>query len=110
MSAARRSLEIAAALTLAMPGAAHGNDPVAPPPAVPIQAEDTDMAKLENAFWACDYIATTQGILATPAATCRYVTEELKQQKFNGSFSQFLEWWRANKVAEHRRLARLVER
>ena len=80
------------------------------PPAAPLsaQAEDASLASLESAFWACDYVATTQGVQATPAATCRYVTEELKQRRFGGSFGQMLEWWRDNKAAEHRRLARLA--
>jgi hypothetical protein len=97
----------AAALSLALL-AARAEEP-APEPPLPIQAEETDIQRLERAFWACDYVATTQGIQATPAAVCRYVTEELKQQKFSGSFGQMLEWWRANKPAEHRRIARLVE-
>jgi hypothetical protein len=72
-------------------------------------ADAVRMGELERAFWACDYVATTHGVLATPVAACRYATEELKQQKFGGSFAQLLEWWRANKAAEHRRLARLQE-
>ena len=100
-----KSCVAALALTLA---AAHADEPTPATP-LPIQGEETDMARLERAFWACDYVATTQGIQATPAATCRYVTEQLKQQKFGGSFGQLLEWWRANKPAEHRRIARLAE-
>jgi hypothetical protein len=94
-----------ALVALALP-IAHAEEPVAP---VPTQVEEADPGKLERAFWACDFIATTQGVQATPIGVCRYVTEELKQQKFGGSFSQFLEWWRSNKQAEHRRMARLVE-
>ena len=97
----------AAALALTLL-AAQAEEP-APVSPLPTQAEETDMERLERAFWACDYVATTQGIQATPAAVCRYVTEELKQQRFGGSFGQLLEWWRANKSAEHRRIARLAE-
>lgn len=94
------------ALTL-LAARAEGPAPLSP---LPTQVEEADREQLERAFWACDYVATTQGIQATPAAVCRYVTEELKQQRFGGSFGQFLEWWRANKTAEHRRIARLAER
>ena len=75
----------------------------------PDAADEAELARLENAFWACDYVATTHGVQATPAATCRYVTETLKQVKFGGSFQQFLDWWRANKPEEHRRMARIVQ-
>ena len=67
-----------------------------------------EVARLESAFWACDYVATTRGIQATPIAACRHATEELKRQKFGGSFNRLVEWWRDNKAAEHRRLGRLV--
>jgi hypothetical protein len=80
-----------------------------PEPAADSGPLDVDMVELEQAFWACDYVATTSGVQATPVAACRYVTEELKVRKFGGSFGQMLEWWRANKPAAHRRIARLVE-
>lgn len=68
------------------------------------EAPATATAELENAFWACDYIATTRGVLATPAAACRHATESLKHEKFGGSHRAMLEWWRANKVARHREM------
>jgi hypothetical protein len=97
-----------ATIVLAAAGAAWGEEPPMPSPE-PAASDEAELARLENAFWACDYVATTQGIQATPAATCRYVTEQLKQVKFGGSFQQFLDWWRANKAAEHRRMARIVQ-
>lgn len=104
----RHFVTLAIAAALAACGAALASGEAVPLPPAPA-AEDAEMARLERAFWACDYVATTEGIGATPAAACRYVTEELKQQKFGGSFNRFLEWWRANKPAEHRRMAQLAE-
>jgi hypothetical protein len=60
-----------------------------------------DLAQLEDIFWTCDYVATTQGVLATPARECAAATRELRQVKFGGSFQRLLEWWREHKPAEH---------
>ena len=79
-----------------------------PQPETAGKLDAVEVARLESAFWACDYVATTRGMHATPIAACRYATEELKQHKFGGSSSRFVEWWRENKAAEHRRLGRLV--
>ena len=103
----QRAVSVLAALLLAAAPVAAAARDEPPVPALPAHAEEPLQA-LEDAFWACDYVATTQGIQATPAGTCRYVTEHLKQVKFGGSFAQFLEWWRANKAAAHRRMAREV--
>jgi hypothetical protein len=62
-------------------------------------------ADLEKAFWACDYTATTRGVYAAPIELCSAVTDELKEQRFNGDFGQMLEWWQQNKPAEHAKLA-----
>jgi hypothetical protein len=66
-------------------------------------------AELESAFWACDYVATTRGVLATPAAACRHATESLQREKFGGSFPAMLEWWRVNKVARHEEMQRRLD-
>lgn len=66
-------------------------------------------ADLERAFWACDYVATTRGVQATPVAACRHATESLKREKFGGSFPAMLEWWRLNKVARHREIERRLD-
>ena len=58
---------------------------------------------LENAFWVCDYLATTQG--ATDTSTCAAVYEELKDRKFAGDFDALVSWWRQNKVAQHQSIA-----
>ena len=61
-------------------------------------------ADLEQAFWACDYIATTHGVQAAPVALCSEVTAALQEQKFGGDFGRLLEWWQQNKPAQHARL------
>ncbi|MGE5095130.1 MAG: hypothetical protein ACM3SO_08320 [Betaproteobacteria bacterium] len=71
---------------------------------LPSNLEHASLAQLESAFWLCDYVATNQGVTATPRAACRYVTEELKRQKFDGDFDRFIEWWRDNKAAEYARI------
>ena len=62
-------------------------------------------ALLEEIFWHCDYVATTQGMDATPVRECANATRELRRVKFDGSFQRMLAWWRENKPAEHRRIA-----
>jgi hypothetical protein len=64
------------------------------------------ISELESAFWACDYVATTRGVDATPVAICGAVYDELKTLKFGGDFGELLAWWRQNKPAEHERLER----
>lgn len=71
------------------------------PPPTPEQA--ADIAALENAFWYCDYVATTRGMLAAPIAACQLATNELKARKFGGRSSDLEAWWRENKTAEHER-------
>ena len=70
-------------------------------------AADVRMADLEQAFWICDYTASTRGVHATPVEMCSAVTDELKQQKFGGDFGEMLEWWRQKKPVEHNRLQAL---
>ena len=66
------------------------------------------LPQLERAFWACDYVETTRGIHATPADLCGTVTDELRNEKFGGSYPAMIAWWRQNKPAEHEKLARAL--
>ena len=68
------------------------------------QDSDGDIAALESAFWYCDYVATTHGVLAAPMAACQYATGELKARKFGGSHKALVAWWQENKAAEHGRM------
>jgi hypothetical protein len=80
-----------------------------PPPgdaALPAGADAMEIAALEKAFWTCDYVGTTHGVLAAPMAACKHVTDELKARKFGGSFAALMAWWRENKAVEHERLER----
>ena len=65
-----------------------------------------DIAALESAFWYCDWVATREGVLATPMAACQFATSELKARKFGGSYRALAAWWQENKAAEHGRLGR----
>lgn len=92
---------LALAAAGAMPVGALANE------ALPATDEEFNVADLERAFWACDYLASTQGVSATPIAACKFATETLKKQKFGGDFDAFLTWWRQNKPAEHLKMDRL---
>ena len=63
---------------------------------------------LEDAFWACDFIATTRGMAAAPEETCVAVYEEVKATKFDGDFDALVAWWQANKAEAHERIAGMV--
>jgi hypothetical protein len=60
-------------------------------------------AQLEDRFWSCDVLATTQVLPAHAAAQCAQWADELKQRRFGGDFDQLLAWWQARKPAEHAR-------
>lgn len=77
------------------------------PPSDPAPAPGLDLAHLEDIFWTCDYVATTQGVGATPARECAAATRELRRIKFDNSFQRMLEWWREHKPAEHGKRRRL---
>jgi hypothetical protein len=106
--AANSGIALRAAVLLAMActaGFALAQDVVPPLPASGI--EEASLAELEDAFWVCDYIATTRGVTAAPRAACRSVTEEVKKRKFGGDFERFVAWWRDNKVEQYARVERL---
>lgn len=63
---------------------------------------------LEDAFWACDYIASTRGTSAAPQEACAAAYEEFKATRFGGDFDELVAWWQVNKAAEHARMDRLV--
>ena len=63
------------------------------------------VSQLEKAFWVCDYVATTRGIHATHTDLCSTVTDELRKEKFGGSYQQMIDWWQQNKPAEHEKVA-----
>ena len=105
----RRATIVAGVFVLAMSTAAAGayvafaDQPTAPP-AVPVASAALAPADLEQAFWVCDYVATTYGMQAAPVDLCSEVTAALQKQKFSGDFAQMLEWWGRNKTTEHARV------
>ena len=74
-----------------------------------IQPGALAVSDLETAFWACDYAATTRGVLSTPVEICGALTEDFKRVRFGGDFAALLKWWQENKAAAHRNLAREVQ-
>lgn len=69
-------------------------------------ASEHDLTKLERTFWRCDYLATIHGVEKVDVHTCIAVTDELKRVKFGDDLEKMLEWWRANKPAQHAALDR----
>lgn len=57
---------------------------------------------LEEAFWDCDFASTQTLVGQGEAAVCSSVFEKLKTDKFNGDFSKFMVWWKANKDAQYK--------
>jgi hypothetical protein len=78
---------------------------ITPPAAPEADADVIGLSDLEAAFWVCDYVATTRGVEATPVAICGAVYDELKTVKFAGDFGELLDWWKQNKLTEHRKIA-----
>jgi hypothetical protein len=103
----RTALRIGVAIALAFSGAVAAAEDEAPQAPTATAIEDAPLAQLERAFWLCDYVATTEGVTATPRHACRSVTEEVKRRKFGGGFRPFLDWWRENKDAEYARVRAL---
>ena len=71
----------------------------------PTQVSTPHATNLEEAFWVCDYLATTRGTSATSTETCAAIYDELKARKFDGDFDKLLAWWQANKGVAHQKLA-----
>lgn len=97
------ALAMAAATTVAEVGGVRTASQLEPP-----QVSASDTANLEDAFWACDYVATTRGTSATPTEFCAAIYDELKAKKFAGDFDKLLAWWQVNKDVAHQKLAGAV--
>ena len=67
------------------------------------QLASARLADLENAFWVCDYVATTRG--GGDVSVCTAVYEALRERKFAGDFDRLVAWWRQHKVAQHQNVA-----
>ena len=65
---------------------------------------------LEVAFWACDFVATTQGISETDVNGCGTIYDALKERKFGGDFAELHRGWQENKAARHEALIELNQR
>ncbi len=58
-------------------------------------------AQLENAFWACDAVATQQALPPRGVAQCARFADELKRRRFGGDLEKFQAWHRERKHDEH---------
>jgi len=85
-------------------GSALAQEPQRAPSAQPAHLVSVRLADLEDAFWICDYTATTRRAPAADIATCSAIYDALKERKFGGDFDKLLYWWQQNKVAQHERL------
>jgi hypothetical protein len=65
----------------------------------------SDVDELERAFWQCDHALANRVVSPQVGMLCVAVTDELRQQKFDGSSERMLVWWRTHRVAEHQRLS-----
>jgi hypothetical protein len=74
-------------------------------PSVASRVAVVSLADLEDAFWVCDYTATTRGPEGSDLTVCTAVYEAIKERKFGGDFDGLLDWWRQNKVVRHDALA-----
>jgi hypothetical protein len=97
---------------LAAVGAALGWSPIpasaaarpdAPRPAE-VRAASAQDVDLEQLFWFCDHAAATRMIAIQERVLCDEVAAQLKAERFGGDLEQMLNWWRTNKVVQHRRL------
>jgi hypothetical protein len=96
-----------AAVFLALAGGAgivSAQQAAPPQPTLAVQLAGVDVAALENAFWICEYVATTRGTGGSQTAACVAVYDELKARKFGGDFDRLVQWWQDNRVAAFERL------
>jgi hypothetical protein len=57
-----------------------------------------DMAQLEAAFWECERTSATTGMDIDSGVLCAEITERLRQERFGGSFDEFLQFWNQGKA------------
>lgn len=88
--------------TLASPASAQVSHPALAPHLV--QVAEISLADLEEAFWVCDYVATTKGVSDGLVSVCGAAYDELKQRKFGGDSDHLVRWWQQNKPKQHARL------
>ncbi|SRR5258706_16427163 len=73
------------------------------PGAASVALANMSLADLEDAFWTCDYIATTRGPVGD-VARCTAVYDALKARKFVGDYDELVRWWWQNKPARFAQL------
>jgi hypothetical protein len=71
--------------------------------AQPRAFDGIDDATIEDAFWQCDARSTQVALDVGEGIVCERLTDALKQRRFGGDFSRFLNWWSERKAVEHAR-------
>lgn len=103
LATAAGSVALAGALSCS--GSALAQEPQKAPSWPAVQLVGERLADLEEAFWSCDYVATTRGVASADVVTCGAIYYVLKERKFDGDLDKLVSWWRQNKIAQHEKLA-----
>ena len=64
---------------------------------------DIILAAMIITYWDCEVAYLRGEKLPEDMRECIAVSEEIKRQKFQGDFTAYLEWWRANKSDEYQK-------
>jgi hypothetical protein len=74
------------------------------PPARDAPTAPAPVARLEEAFWRCDYSIARQTMNGEMGAVCSAVIEGVRSARFGGDMEKLLRWREQNQPAQHRRL------
>jgi len=102
---AKATASIAVAGALSCSASALAQEPQRAPSWPEVHLVGERLVDLEEAFWSCDYVATTRGVASADAVTCGAIHYVLKERKFHGDRDKLLSWWRQNRIAQHEKLA-----
>lgn len=65
--------------------------------ASPASESKLTLPEAEKIFWVCDKASSEDALDPGSAAECSVAYEIVLRDKFQGDFSKFLVWWKANK-------------
>ncbi len=94
----------AAALLAAVPCLAAAKPQAMPGHRISANVAERSAEKLEQAFWVCDYVASTHGMQFVSMDLCAAITDQIKTERFGGDYDEMVRWWQEHKPAQHLRL------